>query len=442
MPLGRFTAAAVVVAFAAPSLAGDLDADEKAWVATCVANLSSKSERMRTSAEKAIGGMGLDALPAVLDAVGASKAATDGHALALAIAAMGKGATKALQDLRPNWPKFMDTSLGAVLTEVRSLEEKAEAAAAPKTAATPSPDDVDAQVSAILESYRGTRSVHMPDPSVAKIARLGHAAVGALMRALEDSENAEAWALMRMASSALAEVVDESDAPMLAASVRAGHADVEAAFASLRSPEAMEILAGLLREGQFGTTLDSVLEGKLDIPVIAAACCAWLERPVFEGDMDFAIAKMAEAVGGGLHHHLPPEVAAQLGMKPEPGVKEAVAPLKKLLERELRIDAKRRVASSLANLGDKSGIEALIGVLGSGKRPNPWGPWDYEIHAAGEHLNAISGTTLYQGKYEPSHSGVTELTGNVEEAAKAYRAWWETSKEKVRFDETQRKWVR
>ena len=424
---------------AARASAAELDAAEKAWVAQCVANLSAKSERIRVSAENAIGAMGVDALPSVLASIAASKTEPDWHALALAVAAMGPGASKALADLRPSWPEFAATRLPAVVDEVRSLEEKAAKRTAPSAERPTTPEDVERAVAEILSKYEGATTFTSNDPSISKIVRIGRPAIGVLVRELCEAETHERWAMRMAAQEALVEIVDESDAPMLAAAAREGHVDVEAAFEKLESPAAVEALAGLIRDGVFDTSLDSVLANKIARPEIVSACCDWLAKPVYEGDMDFAIAKMAESVSGG-HMRMPPEVAARLGLTPEQrrGMTAAAAPLARLLARDLRIDARRRVASALVRLGDKAGIPVLIDVVVSKRSDDFTG---YERHAAGEDLNEVSGTKLYVGRTVEVDDGTGHRwEGNFAEAAEGFRAWWAKSKDELRHDPATGKW--
>jgi hypothetical protein len=436
------SALAIAAALAAAARAADLDAGEKAWVAQCVANLASKSGRVRAGAESAIGAMGFEALPSVLDAVGAAKGETDWHALSLAIAAMGPGASKALADLRPSWPKYTETQLGGVVDEVRSLEEKAARAKAPRSDVPASPEDVEAAVMAILATYEGAHEIRSPDPQEAQIVKLGRPAIGVLVRVIRDPKWQGEWAVREKARAALAALVGDEDAPMLAALVREGRVEAEAAFANLNAPASVELLAGLIRDGLFDTHIESVLRGKLEKPAIVAACCDWLANPHYDGDIDFAIAEMASVVGGGTAGGLPSDVSLLDGTKRTPGMADAIPPLVHLLERDLRLDARRRVASALVRLGEKAGIPVLIDVMTEKKRAHDFGDWDYDRHTAGEQLNDVSGTKAYEGRVvRPEAGGETRWEGNFAEAAKAFRAWWSKAKDKIRYDDAAGKWV-
>jgi hypothetical protein len=352
---------------------------------------------------------------------------------------MGTGARKALDDLRMSWPKGTDKRYADMLDFLDKAEVERKQNAAVAGPLPSSPADVEAKVMEILESYRGVSSTQSPDPRETQIIKLGRLAIGALVRALTEDAYGEEWAMRQAAKRGLTALVEGQDAPMLAKLVREGHVEVEAAFENLDSPAAVAAFAGLIKEGRFGTDLDVAAKPHLREPAIVAACCAWLDKPVFEGDMDFAIAEMADLVGGGDRaEHLPPGFPSSLGG--DAAMKEALPALVRLLDRPLRIDPHRRVASAVVRLGGKAGIPALIDVLTADVQQR-FTDTNYERHAAGQQLNHVSGTQIYVGHdvHDPN-VGFTTWEGNFAEAAKAFRAWWDKSKDHLHFDPATRTW--
>jgi hypothetical protein len=98
----------------------------------------------------------------------------------------------------------------------------------------------------------------------------------------------------------------------------------------------------------------------------------------------------------------------------------------------------------LADLGEKSGIAALIDVLTMTEDTGPF-RFDYPRHEAGLALNRISGTNLYTGVQKvgaggPGQPGGPQYDADWAATAKAFRAWWTKSKDSLRFDAATRNW--
>lgn len=427
--------AAIALLASASAFAADLDANEKKWVQQCVDNLVAKSALIRSSAERAISGLGQDALPAVVVAAGKLKTDADWLALSRAIAGMGPGVRKTLDGLRMSWPKGTETRFADMLTFLDKAE--AEAKKSGPVAIPASPAEIEAKVMEILETYRGSSSAHWPDPRATKIIALGRNAIGALVKAVCDPRNQGEWALRRTAEHCFVELADESDVPLIGRLAREGHHEFEAGLGRLKSAAAIDLLAELVRGGVFDTELDKSLAPHLRDPAVIAACCAWLKAPVYPGDMDFAIAKMADIVGGGdCLDELPPQLA---GLRTqEPFMPEATGPLANLLDRPLRSDARRRVASALVRLGGNAGFPVLIEMLTAAVHDIT--DTGYERHAAGQQLNKVSGTAIYEGHDVREKGSFTRWEGNFAEAAKAFREWWSQNKDKLRFDAATRTW--
>jgi hypothetical protein len=232
---------------------------------------------------------------------------------------------------------------------------------------------------------------------------------------------------------------------MLARLMRDGHREVEVAFANLNAPASIAAYAALLRDGCFDTGLHEAARPHLRDPAIVAACCAWLAEPKYDGDMDFAIAKMAELMGGTgpyrLSDDLPPEATKFLtSNQPLPEiVPEAIPALKALLERPLRLFARRHVAAALVRVGDMQGIPVLIEILGT---PSPADRKRdaYERHAAGLQLNGVSHTAMY---WKPAFDERTLTVLREDQfalAARGFADWWANAQKDLRFDPATQTW--
>ncbi len=304
---------------------------------------------------------------------------------------------------------------------VRSAEEQRAAAA-----------DAEAKAREILETYRGARSAHYPDPRLHSLLAIGRPAFGVVVHVLCDAEYADEWAMREAAMRALPALALPEDVPMLARRMREGHCDLERAFERLSTPEAVATYASLIREGRFGGGLDEAAGPHLRDPQLVQACCDWLVAPRYDGDMDFAIAQMAGLLGG-----LPPHRAR--GVAPAAAAQLAAA-LRRMLDQPLRIDARWRVAAALARAGDAAGIPVLIEVVGAPLPVPALPPDSYHRHAAGELLNDITGMPIYVGRTVHDGPHGVSFEGNFAEAAARFTEWWESSKDRLHFDPATQTW--
>jgi hypothetical protein len=350
---------------------------------------------------------------------------------------MGPDAADAVESLRATWPKSAVGRLDEVLRTMRGGAPAPLAAA--KDGIPETPADVDAKAREILEKYRNVRTMRSPDPNVDRLVDLGRPVLGTLIRVLSDSAAHDAWAIRQVAQGAIGRIARDEDVPMLARLMRSGHKELEAAFAGIQGPSATSAVAALVKEGAFYTRLDALLEGRVSEPAVIDACTAWLRHPVYEGDRDFAIAKMADVLSGGdrsdVVDGLPPGFD-------DPGAVmfDAAPALFSCLALELRAEARRRVGAALVRLGDKRGFPVLIEALVASD-PEPRGPDDYSRWAAGKQLEKVSGIGAFRG--ESRHggdAGGATWTGNFAEAAPKFRKWWDASKDKLVFDRATRKW--
>lgn len=304
----------------------------------------------------------------------------------------------------------------------------------------------EARAMQILETYRDARSAHYPDPREAELVAVGRPAVGALVRVLSEKRFDEQWGMQTAAKRVLPHLVLDEDAPTLERLMREGHRGLETAFGGLYAPASITTLAGLLRDGCFDTGLHEAARPHLRDPAIVEACCAWLANPRYEGDTDFAIAKMAELVGGTgpyrLFHRPSPEKGTHVSKgQPLPEIVPEAAPaLRGLLERPLRVDARQHVAAALVRIGDRAGIPVLIEILGTSGETIGARPSTYHRHAAGLLLNAVSHTAFYWTPAYDERSGEILREDQFSQAAGAFAEWWRRAERDLRFDPATQSW--
>lgn len=298
----------------------------------------------------------------------------------------------------------------------------------------------------ILDTYRGAKSIRYPDAHIDELIGLGRPALQTLVTVLTDAAFEDEWAVREAAKRALPALARDADVPTFVRLMREGHYEVEVAFANLRAPASVAAYAGLLRDGCFDTGLHTAARPHLRDPMVVAACCAWLKDPHYVGDLDFAIAKMAELVGGtGLYRRpddRPSDGAGRFTSdQPVPEIVPEAAPaLRSLLKRPLRIDARRHVASALVRVGDKSGIPELIDILGAALPADAPPPDAYQRHAAGLQLNAVSQTSFYWKPAWDERRSQIVREDQFELAAETFREWWLRAQDEIRFDPATQVW--
>ncbi|MCE9635476.1 MAG: hypothetical protein K8T90_07200, partial [Planctomycetes bacterium] len=306
--------------------------------------------------------------------------------------------------------------------------------------------EVEAEAMKILETYRDATSAHYPDPREKDLVAIGRPALGVFLKVLSDPAFKDQWAMRQAVKRVLATLVLDEDVPMLARLMRDGHREVEVAFANLNAPASIATYAALLREGCFDTGLHEAARPHLREAAVVQACCEWLAEPRYDGDLNFAIATMAELMGGTGPHRLrddpPSQVAKSLEghQQPLPAiVPEAGPALNALLKTPLRVDARRHVAAALVRVGDMAGIPALIEILGT-PLPNDGPPDAYQRHAAGLQLNGVSRTAMY-GKSAFDERTMQVVSEDLFAAAAASCAhWWERAQYDLRFDPATQTW--
>jgi hypothetical protein len=405
-------AVGTLCALAAPVLAEELTAAEKTWARACVTGLTAASARQRESAAAALARLGPAAVPVVLAAVPSFK--TDEHWASVGDALVGMGAAAALKELEKTQKSWPTANVARREALIERLEKAAAAPAAnggPRGKTPPaSPDDVAAQVRTILDSFDGESMYSSEDRRVVDLVRLGRPAVSALLEDL--TLDRDLGYRSRAAAQALERLLVVDDIPTVARMLEDGHLSVAPALAKIPAEVAVPALVAPLSKGYNSFALIEELEPFKKDERVTSALIHWLEGDPDTGGSSL-IGSTARLLAGA-------------------NVRPAVPTLIRLLDRGVGSMNRGTVALALETLGEKRGIEELLGVFRSTDTESR----HYDRHAAGERLNRISGQRFYRGS-----SGPDGTDGNFDEAARQFDAWWTGVKGSIRYDEERRTWV-
>jgi HEAT repeat protein len=273
-----------------------------------------------------------------------------------------------------------------------------------------SPKDVVAKIDELSSDLVARERFDYGDPKIDAIAKLGRPALGELVRILRDWYGEEERKAHVVAKLAFARIATKDDVPVVAALVRLGHAEAAFALRDVKTPEASDVIADAVRRG-----LDHDL-------------CFAIQARGFDERVGRALAAFLASQSNDDQASLVGVAALAAGRA---GATESVAPIKAFVAKTKDARARARCFVGLARLGDADGIEGLVASLEK--------PADPETgNLVGWSLNEVSGRAEFKGGFD---AATKQLHGNHAEAAKAYRAWWTTAKEKVKFDPATRKWT-
>jgi hypothetical protein len=118
----RLAALAVLLGLLAPgpARAGELTAEEAKWARDLVKALGANSPRVRKSAEDALVGLGLDALPVVLDAMALARGEAASQGLRRVLEGMGRAeVVAALERMRQGMPRSQARRIDVLLAELQ-----------------------------------------------------------------------------------------------------------------------------------------------------------------------------------------------------------------------------------------------------------------------------------------------------------------------------------
>ncbi len=413
----RWLAGLVVAVLAAVAYAG-ADANEMRWIRQCVDGLSTNNDRVRASAESALGALGVEVIPTIVPLTTKLKDDADWESLARALAAMGtKVAADEVRDEKPRWPKGLEARFSALVSQL----EKGAVPAAPgkppaNGGAAPQGVDpaVDAKVRALLEPFRDVSTYSSEDARVHQVVALGRAAIPSLLQLYREMPDMATRMLSHAVGDALSRLVEERDVPALSQLLLDGHLAATAAFGRLRCAAARDALLDTVRRGFVNYELLEALDAWSTDRATRETLLAWLENHVGAGDWD----------AGAVAEHLA-----------EWRVDEAMPLLEPVIAGYLEPSVRVMIAGALVDLGGVAGIPVLIDILAT---PPSLPSDDYARDKAGDLLNRIAGQRFYSGRYG---GPARQATGNFDEAAAKFRAWWESVEDRIRFDRTRRAWV-
>jgi hypothetical protein len=401
----RAIAGALTLLFAAAAWAGELDDAAKQRARDLVWKLGSASVKTRAAAEKDLAAMGVDALATVVSVADRLKTDDAWAALARVLAGMGGGALASVEKLRPDWPKGTAARFEKLPRDVGIVQ----------LAALPdSPADVVAKIEATIRELSARPVIDPSDPGVATIGASGRPAFGRCIRILRDrratGERKDDDEKARMiAKFALVTIVGPDDVPLVGALVAGGAADAAFVLRDVPGAAASSIFAEAVEQGP-DLAICMAIELRAPDERVGRALAKWMMLQTRE-EM-FLVGVAARAAGRA-------------------GAQESVASIEAWIRRAPEPVVLCNCYVGLARLGSVKGLSGLVETLE--KHP------DYLIGGdAGDALNEASGRSYYKGPFrakgEPEDDPIVA-------AAKAYREWWESVKDKAKFDPATRKWT-
>jgi hypothetical protein len=385
----------------------DLDAEEKAYVGSCIDKLlNAKSDRIRRAAEDALVSMGAD----IIDELSAKS---------------GDAAWKALEKICPRIGQQASAErLEALAKSAKDSGRKSKLSALAATLRSTVPGssvdpDLAAKVNAILAPLRTANSFGSSDPAVGKLVELGRPAVPVLLSHLRPGVR------LGMAGSAISyalpQMVEAEDLPLLRASLVRGNSEVAAAVGKLLQGGAKEALAALheaVERGVFGWEVARALQGSPEPADTVRVVTQWFKA--HPNAIEHEVAAAAELLG-------------LLGAFDST---EAMAPW---IAKARDAQTVYHLGKALAALGDARAIPLLIRIVANeGFGTGHSGNWNRS--QAAKELNSISGKSLDVGDDQGGGAPSPDLEKRLAEAAKEYKEWYESVKGKLSFDRSTREW--
>jgi hypothetical protein len=264
----------------------------------------------------------------------------------------------------------------------------------------------------VLETFEGASHFATVDPRIPQVVRLGREVIPILADEMRATE-AGSWRARAIAE-ALRWLVTPDDVPLLARLAEEGRWMVCFALAGLPHDEQVSVLLRVVPRGEWDWRFLSDLDGRsFHDDDVARAFVEWLR----ETD-----SRRNRRVAG---------VVWYLG---EVRYAPAAELLGELVQRkELAEYAYDTTILALARMGDRAMVERVaervrIPTVGSG--------WPDLRVRMGELLNEIRGERLIESRIEPPAG-----SGNFDEGAERFLAWWKANGSRVRYDSELRRWV-
>jgi DNA-binding Lrp family transcriptional regulator len=314
----------------------------------------------------------------------------------------------------------------------------------PVPAAPRTPEEVAARVRELLDSGYSSRCSTGYDEEIAKLGRPAVAPLLEGLRSLEPGHTGDS-----LSCSALRILAEKEDVPALRDLLLAGRVNVASALEKLQGkgvPEATNAL------------LDAVAAGGMDRDILRILAKA--------PDRERVVKAVRERIGDGKgipegDRAAPAELFGALR------VRDALPILREWAATSRTPGPLVAVADALVLLGDRKGVEVLVHVAGERRtrfpcrastpeeekaasspgRLCPGGFDDSDRERAVERLGTIAGKGVYDlAEYWrrdlPRRGPEARSPDDVlDDAAAAFRKWWEASGERLRYDAEKGRWV-
>jgi hypothetical protein len=298
--------------------------------------------------------------------------------------------------------------------------------------------EIDAVLQRNLVESRNSRCSNGCDTAV---SLLGHQAVPAVLALLRDADRNKVD--VGLACSALEPIVEREDLPALRELLLAGRTSVaEPLGALLRHgvTEAQDALLEAVAAGSFDRQIAEALRSSTDRARTVKAVRAWLEDPGHGKPGEYDRAKAADLFGAL-------------------GARETAALLESWIPEATKSPSFVALGHALARLGSREGVRILVRIVAEpdvpGRCCNPSaaappgslcasGFYVHDRLNAARRLAGIAGPAVValpgDGEMPPAGTKGETNGETVDRAAAAFKAWWEASKDALRFDPGTGRW--
>jgi hypothetical protein len=282
---------------------------------------------------------------------------------------------------------------------------------------------------------------------VERICLLGHAAVAPILEGMRDGDPKHPGG--SIACAAVNHLAEREDLPAIRELVLAGKGNL------------VQVLARMQKEGVPEATdalLDAVTAGRLDSGVTRALAAAPDKARVLEVVNDWVCRQSAVADGDRTR-------LAYLFRNLD--ARESVPTLETWIATSSDPDAFVAIAHALVHFGNPRGVGLLVRIAGERVTRFPCRPSTPQELAAASAPGRLCPEGFPQGDRSRAAQKLTEIAGNdvfdvpkdwerrlaaqgpdresdddhLDRAAAAFRRWWEASKDRLRYDRSEGRWV-
>ncbi len=316
----------------------------------------------------------------------------------------GTSAEDGLLRLRPAWPGDAHRQLDRL---VRALRAAKDPDPLPDLGATP--PEILAAIDAVLSRYDADAAYVEPNPDAAELAKLGRAAMPALLAFLRDDrpdlDAPESRA--RVVADALAFLAYERDLPAIGLLIAHDRTAAARVLGRLPSPAALDALLGAIERDVVDDEVLDALEAQDPDPRVERTVLAWLKR----SHRDVGAPRAAEFLARRHRTEAAESVRSAMWFNSHPRTRA-------------------RLAASLAALGDHEGVRQLVESAHAWRNPSAQ-------RIAGEALNVVVGRRVLRVEPGPEQG---PPRGNFDEAAAEFQQWWDANHEALVFNPAGWRW--